>query len=204
MNSASGKVLRILGIAGSNSSASKTQVVVEAALGFVRETEPSARCELIALGDSRLEFCDGRDPGRYEGATREAIDAVLRADALIVGSPMYRGSYPGVLKNLFDLLPNDALEGKVVGLVATGGSDHHYLAIEHELRPLLSFFRAHTVPGSVYAHNGHFAHGILADDAVEDRLRGLARSTVELARALPRSVYGADGPAIPRLSLAES
>jgi len=36
-------------------------------------------------------FSDGRDPADYTGASRRAIDDVVAADALLVGTPMYRG-----------------------------------------------------------------------------------------------------------------
>jgi FMN reductase len=195
--------LRLLGIAGSTTPASKTRLLVAAALTRVDEQDLSVSTELLALADEPLVFCDGRDPADYTGATRRAIDQVLAADAVILGSPLYRGSYPGALKNLFDVLPNDALEGKTVGLIASGGTDHHYLALEHELRPLLAFFRAHVLPGSVWARNEDFADGRLVSAPVSQGLGRLAADVVAHARALPRPVVGADGPSIPRRALVD-
>lgn len=192
--------MKVLGISGSPSVASKTLLAVEIAIGHAR-SYPDVAAEVLNLRDHDVQFSDGRDPATYEGDTRAVIDRVVAADALIVGTPMYRGGYTGRLKNLFDVLPNDALEGKPVGLVATGGTDHHYLAIEHELKPLVGFFRAYAVPGAVYANNGHFAAGELTDDGVRDQLRRLSTTVVEFARRMPRDLVGADGPQIPRRSL---
>lgn len=98
------------------------------------------------------------------------------------------------MKNLFDLVPNEAPHGKVAGIVATGGSDHHFLAVEHELRPLLSFFHMPTVPGAVYAQNAHFQDGRLVDDKIRDDCRQLGEGIVRLWRA----TRGEDaGPAYP-------
>ncbi len=62
----------------------------------------------------------------------------------------------GALKNFFDLVPNDPtgsdpLHGKVVGLLASGVSDHHYPVLEHQLRPLFGFFCAYTLARAIYA-----------------------------------------------------
>ena len=132
--------MKLLGVSGSPSVASKTLTAVALAVEHARASYPDVSAEVLNLRDHDVQFSDGRDPATYEGDTRTVIDTVLAADALVVGTPMYRGGYTGRLKNLFDVLPNDALEGKPVGLVATGGTDHHFLAIEHELKPVVGFF----------------------------------------------------------------
>ena len=195
--------MELLGVSGSPSSPSKTLLALQTALDRAA-TRPQVSVRMLDLRELDMVFSDGRDPAAYEGDTRAAIDRVLAADALIVGTPMYRGGYTGRLKNLFDVLPNDALEGKPVGLVATGGTDHHYLAIEHELKPLVGFFRAWAVPGAVYANNTHFSAGELVDDGVRDRLHELADAVVEFARRMPRGLAGAAGPSIPRRSAAQA
>lgn len=193
----------LLAISGSPSSPSKTVLALRVAAARAAEHD-DVRADLLDLRQEELVFSDGRDPADYTGATRTAIDRVVAADALLVGTPMYRGGYTGRLKNLFDVLPNDALAGKPVGLVATGGTDHHYLALEHELKPLVGFFRAWAVPGSVYANNTHFSDGELVDDGVRGRLHELADAVVAFARRMPAEVAGAAAPEIPRKSASEA
>ena len=48
-----------------------------------------------------------------------AVRAVIAADALIVATPIYKASYSGLLKVFLDLLPQTALQGKVVLPLAT-------------------------------------------------------------------------------------
>ncbi len=139
--------MKLLGISGSLTAGSRTNEVVRLVLDQAAAAEPEVEPELLDPRAYNIAFCDGRNPADYTGDTRTVIDMVAAADAYVVGSPSYRGSYTGALKNLFDLLPNDAPQGKVAGIVLTAGSDHHFLAIEHQLRPLLSFFHMHTVPG---------------------------------------------------------
>ena len=58
----------------------------------------------------------------------------LAAGAVLIGAPVYRASFPGVLKNLLDIAPVEALQNKPVGILAMGGSAHHYLAVDTQLR----------------------------------------------------------------------
>ena len=64
-------------------------------------------------------------------------------------------------------------------LAANGGSERHALMIDHQLRPLFSFFQARTLPLGVYATDKDFADYRLQDAALIER----ARLAVE--RALP-------------------
>ncbi len=194
--------MKLLGISGGLSQ--KTFVAIEKALDFAYQYDNSIDIDVINVGELDIQFCDGRDPAKYEGDSKLIIDKIIAADALIFGTPMYRGSYTGLLKNVFDLIPNDALMGKPVGLIATGGSDHHYLAVEHELKPLLGFFLAHAIPGSVYANNDHYSNRDLVSQDVLDRLRELAESIVNFLKILPEdkaSLVGARRPTIDRKSL---
>ncbi|MFI7401136.1 NADPH-dependent FMN reductase [Streptomyces sp. NPDC049541] len=77
-----------------------------------------------------------------------ATELFTRADGVVVGTPVYKASYSGVLKALLDLLPQYALTGKTVLPLATGGSTAHVLAIDYALRPVLSSMGAgHIVQG---------------------------------------------------------
>ncbi len=196
--------MQLLGLSGSPTARSKTLIAVTKAIEYAQAANPEISADVLNIRDHDVQFCDGREPADYEGDTKMIIDRVVAADALIIGSPMYRGSYSGVLKNIFDVLPNDAMEGKPVGLIATGGTDHHFLAIEHELKPIVGFFSAHAIPGGVYANNEHYSGADLVDEAILERLRDLAMAVVEFANHVPgRNLAGPAKPTIPRRSLAE-
>jgi MsuE subfamily FMN reductase len=154
--------IKILGINGSlTPPPSKTRAVLDVALAAAKAFDNQVEIEVLELRDYDLQFCDGRSPDLYNADTRQALALVEAADAYLVSTPVYRASYTGALKNFFDLIPNnpngsDPLRGKVVGLLATAGSDHHYLVLEHQLRPLLGFFGAQTVARAVYAQSKDF------------------------------------------------
>ena len=46
---------------------------------------------------------------------------------LIIGTPVFQASIPATLKNIFDLLPVNALQEKIVSMLVTAGSPKHYL-----------------------------------------------------------------------------
>ncbi|MFF2536084.1 NADPH-dependent FMN reductase [Streptomyces cyaneofuscatus] len=78
----------------------------------------------------------------------EATALFDRVDGVVIGTPIYKAAYSGLLKSLLDLLPQYALTGKTVLPLATGGSTAHVLAIDYALRPVLtSMGAAHVVPG---------------------------------------------------------
>ena len=194
--------MNLLGLSGSPSrnAASRTLSAVKRAVEYAHAQDSVINSETINVRDLEIELCDGRDPALYEGDTKTLIDKIVAADALILGTPVYRGSYTGILKNVFDVIPNDALVGKPVGIVVTGSTQHHYLVIEHEIKPLLGFFHAHSLPGGVYLTPEHYNNSVLVDEGALERLQQLATAIVQFAKHVPNDrnlLAGASGPEIP-------
>ena len=194
--------MNILGLSGSPSrnAASRTLSAVKQVVEFAHAQDSVIHMETINVRDLDIELCDGRDPALYEGDTKKIIDKIVDADALILGTPVYRGSYTGIMKNVFDVIPNDALVGKPVGIVVTGSTQHHYLTIEHEIKPLLGFFHAHALPGGVYLTPDHYSDSVLVDEGALERLKQLATAIVQFVKHVPNDrnlLAGASGPEIP-------
>ncbi|MFH8369325.1 NADPH-dependent FMN reductase [Streptomyces sp. NPDC018031] len=81
-------------------------------------------------------------------AITRATALFAQADGVVIGTPVYKAAYSGLLKTLLDLLPQYALAGKTVLPLATGGTTAHVLAIDYALRPVLSSMgAAHVVQG---------------------------------------------------------
>jgi len=111
---------------------------------------------------------------------QDDLAAVEAADALIVGTPVYRASFTGLFKHFFDFVEQTALVDVPVLLAASGGSDRHALVLEHQLRPLFSFFQAQTLPIGVYATDRDFNTDYrVQSEQLRDRI------TLAIARALP-------------------
>jgi FMN reductase len=167
---------------------------LHAALGVALERAQGAETTLLDLGAVRVSFADGRDAADYGDDTATVVSTISRADAVVLASPVYRGTYTGALKNLLDLLPVDALRNKPVGIVAMGYTLHHYLGVEQQLRAVLAWFGALTAPTAVYLTPGDFEDGRVADAAVTQlddlvatvialsaRARGLSLGPIPLA-----------------------
>jgi FMN reductase len=84
-------------------------------------------------------------------AIREASALVAEADAVVIGTPVYKASFSGVLKAFLDLLPQFGLAGKLVLPLATGGSQAHMLALDYALRPVLASLGPRQILPSIYA-----------------------------------------------------
>ena len=91
------------------------------------------------------------------------IEAVAKADGLLIGTPVYKASFSGALKTLLDLLPERSLHGKVVLPLATGGSIGHMLAVDYALKPVLSALKCQEVLHGVFAIDSQISYG---DDAL--------------------------------------
>ena len=88
----------------------------------------------------------------------KAAQQVANAKVIVVATPVYKAAYSGVLKIFLDLLPQTALQGKTVLLLATGGSPHHMLALDYALRPVLQALGAKQILSGIYATDAQVTH----------------------------------------------
>ncbi|GAA1997513.1 NADPH-dependent FMN reductase [Catenulispora subtropica] len=134
----------ILAVSGSPSPTSRTAAAVDRALTLLRRQGHTA--SHVAIRD--LPPTDLLSGFRDTPALWNAADAVAQADGIVIATPVYKASYTGLLKAFLDLLPENALAGKVVLPLVTGGTIGHLLAIDYALRPVLTALGAdHVVQG---------------------------------------------------------
>jgi FMN reductase len=145
--------------------------------------------ELIDLASVRIAAADGRPPEQLDDDTAATLAALAVADAVLLATPVYRGSMTGTLKNLLDHVPTAALRDKPVAIVAMGASDHHYLGAERHLRDVLAFFGALVCPNACYLSSRDFEDG-----AVTARAAGELDQVIAAAFALAHAGIGPLGP----------
>lgn len=148
--------LKIVGFAGSSSRPSRTRNLVEVIANTTADRVAADEVRLYDLNEIHPSLGSTLDPRSAPPDLVELIQAITDADALIVGSPVYKGTYTGLFKHLFDLIEPKALKDKPVVLSATGGSERHALVLDHGLRPLFAFFSADIVATGVYATEADF------------------------------------------------
>ena len=161
--------IKLVAVSGSTSQPSRSAALLDAltaglAAGQATEITQVSLAELAPLLPSVVSAKDAPP------ALAQAIAAIERADVLVVAAPVYRGSYPGLFKHLFDLIHHESLFNVPVLLAASGGSDRHALVIEHQLRPLFAFFQTLTLPLGVYATDADFADYRISNPALAERI----------------------------------
>ncbi|MFB7893994.1 FMN reductase [Microbacterium sp. NPDC056044] len=183
--------LRVVGVSGSLHEPSRTTALVRTILANVAQRIP-AETELVEVAALGPGFAGALT--REEGApeVESALRAIESADLIVAASPVYRASFTGLFKHLFDFAGQYDLVGTPVLLAATGGGERHALIIEHQLRPLFGFFQALTLPIGVYASNSDFTDYELTSPDVAQRVaQAVDRSLplIEQAALVRRSEY---------------
>ena len=170
--------LRIVAVSGGLQRPSKAAALAEHLMDLIAD-EVLCEQHLVELGQLAPQLAGATWRSQLPETVERELAAVEQADIVVVTTPVYRGSYTGLFKHFFDFIHQDALIDKPVLLAATGGSERHALMIDHQLRPLFSFFQARTLPLGVYATDKDFLDYRLHDAAL------LQRAALAVQRALP-------------------
>jgi FMN reductase len=173
--------LKVVAVSGGLQRPSRTLVLVESLVAALSELLP-LDIHLIELGQLAPGLARALYRSQLPADVESHIAAIENADALVVASPVFRASFTGLFKHLFDLVHQEALVDIPVLLAATGGSDRHALVIEHQLRPLFSFFQARTLPIGVYASERDFSGYEITSTALRDRIALSAERAVPWLR----------------------
>ncbi|WP_054024813.1 NADPH-dependent FMN reductase [Bacillus sp. FJAT-28004] len=174
--------MNIVAISGSNVG-SKTRTAMDYTLKIANEKYPNAEITLLDLAEYEMVFSDGRNYMEYDGDTKYVTETIMAADAIIIGTPTFQASIPATLKNIFDLLPVSAFRDKVVSILVTAGTAKHYLMVEQQLKPILSYMKAHIVPTYVFIEEKDFNRKEIINDDVLFRMERLVEDTMQLVEA---------------------
>jgi FMN reductase len=184
--------MTVLLLGGSPSSPSTTwrlqQLVGERLAALGHRTGALQVRELPALA---LLRADVKDP-----AIADAVARVRDADAIVIGTPVYKASFSGVLKAFLDLLPQDGLADKLVLPLATGGGQSHMLALDYALRPVLASLAPRHILPSIFATSEQLPWdpelGLRPVPTIAARIAaGVAQLHDELQHALQRKAWAA-------------
>lgn len=153
----------------------------------------SADVELVELKQLAVDLARATTAGPVSPELDEIIRQVSGADALILATPVFTGSYSGLFKLLFDAMEPTAIAGTPTVLAATGGSARHALVLEHAMRPLASYLRAVSMPTAVYAAPEDWAGAADSDGrGLSARVNRAAGELIEHLTAHART-HGAGG-----------
>ncbi len=171
-------------ICGSLREGSHTRTTLECALDAAAAA--GGETELIELGEYDLPIFDADVDRADAGDAAELARRVRTADAIILGSPMYHGSYSSPLKTALDYCGFDEFEDKTGGLVGVAGGAFPVTALEH-LRTVCRALNAWVLPHQVAVPNanGAIEDGSFVDDRLEARVRTLGERVVQYAAIEP-------------------
>lgn len=120
---------------------------------------------------------------------KQAQSLVEQAQGIIIVSPVYKASYPGLLKAFIDLIPEKGLVNKVVLPVATGGTIAHLLSLEYAFKPLFSVLGSQEIINGVFIVDSDISSYkdqlTYADAAIEQRLKTALN---DLINRIPKQV----------------
>jgi NAD(P)H-dependent FMN reductase len=130
------------------------------------------------------------DPDSDAAGDSELVRQTIReADAVILGTPMYHGSYSGVLKNALDYCGFDEFEDTTIGLLVISGGPFPTPALTH-LRDVCRSLNAWVLPYQAavpQARNALDEHGF-TDESLRERVRTLGIRAVEYATIEPSPI----------------
>ncbi len=194
--------LRVVAVSGSLTAPSRTTALVSAIADAFAAAIP-VETHLITLHDLGPHLAGALTRRQLPEAAETELQRIENADLLIVATPVYRASFTGLFKHLFDFVDQYALVDTPVLLAATGGSERHALIIEHQLRPLFGFFQSLALPVGVYAHDSDFVDYQVAAPSLVERIdkavaRGLplVRSAFAERETIERTLAGEEALAV--------
>ena len=171
--------IRILGLSGSLRSGSHNTALLRAAA-------------LSLPSGVELEVYDGlRDLPPYDAdldvepadeAVARLREAIAGADGVLISTPEFNGSIPGVLKNALDWasrpFPDNALRGKPVAVIGASTGLFGAVWAQAEVRKVLKIIGADVLDGELPVGTAHLAFaddGDLADASTRRALDELLR-----------------------------
>jgi chromate reductase len=179
--------MKVLGICGSLRKGSYNAMALRAAQKLVPQ---GMTLDIADISQIPLYNDDVRLAG--EPAAVAALKAQIRAaDAVLLATPEYNFSIPGVLKNTLDWMsrpPEPPFDGKVVALMGASPGPVGTARVQYDLRKVLVFMNAFTVnKPEVFISNSASrfnAEGELTDEATAKFIGDLLVSVQNLKKRL--------------------
>jgi FMN reductase len=181
----------VVGLGGTMRSGSSSELALRIALSAAEQAGAQTRAFVGA--DLDFEMYPLERPQRSDKAL-DFLDAIRRADSVVISSPGYHGSLSGLIKNALDYLEDlrsderPYLEGRAVGCIvcaagwqATGSTLAAMRAIAHALRGWPTPFGA-----TINTIEPVFADGKCIDIEVASRLGTVGRQVAEFAKMQAR------------------
>jgi len=185
-------MIRVVAVSGSRREGSYTRKALPYALDAAAEA--GAETDLIDLRTADLPLYDPDRDG--QGASASLKRRVREADGVVLGSPVYHGSYSSAFRNFHDYCGFDEYEDTAVGLLVVAGGGTVASTLDH-MRVTVRGVHGHVVPHQVGIRNAsdRFDGEEFVHEGLRERTETLGREVVTAAErfAAVRPPASADG-----------
>lgn len=172
----------IMLITGSGSENSHTLALVRYIAALLQKQ--GVKTTIWDLQKNPLPFSDPDfhgDPAHPNKEVRRFIHEVANAQGIVLGTPLYHGTFSGVLKNALDNLGSDAFKNKHVGLVSNAGGGGNIQAVE-QLRSVIRSLYGYALQTQIVSTEDDYTtiEGIKAvqNTSIKDRAKRLVDELV--------------------------
>lgn len=168
----------VVAVCGSMRDGSHTRTALKHVLDAAEEA--GAETELIDVRKYDLPIFD---PDEEEPEAAVEIKRKIRnADSVILGSPVYHGSYTSAFRNVHDYCSFDEFEDTTVGLLAVAGGGSYGSTLDH-MRITVRGVHGWVLPHQVGIRKAYeqFEDGEFVDEDLEERVRKLGTQAVKYA-----------------------
>jgi FMN reductase len=181
---------RLVIVSAGTSDPSSTRLLADRLAARAQALDPAVTVSTIELRELATDITTALTSALITPKLRQAMDTLAEADGVIAAAPVYKAGPSGLFTSFLQVLDNDLLIGKPVGLAATAGTARHALVADDLMRPTFAYLRALTAPTSVFA-----APEDWSDPALNTRIDRAARELVLLmqsgfARAVRTGSWG--------------
>ncbi len=176
----------IVGIGGTTKPASSAEQALALALKAARDR--GAETQLFGGADLGMPMYDP-DPATMTDGGRKLVDALRRADGIILASPCYHGGVSGLVKNAIDYIeemradPRVYLDGRAVGTIGLGYGFQGPVVVVAGLRQIAHALRGWPAPLGVAINSAvvKFSNGECSEPAIATQIAIMAGQVVDFA-----------------------
>ena len=179
--------MHFLGISGSLRRQSLNTAALRACAGLL---PPGATMDLADISAIPLYNEEIREQG-LPASVQTLREQILRADALVIATPEYNYSMPGVLKNAIDWAsrpPSQPFEGKPIALMSASPGGFGGARAQYQLRQVFIYLNGLILnrPEAMIsaAHTKFDAQGELTDPTAADQLKALLAALADWTRLI--------------------
>ncbi len=177
--------MHFLGISGSLRRQSLNTAALRACIKLVSAGDTLSLADISAIPLYNEEI---REQG-LPAPVMTLRDQILKADAILIATPEYNYSIPGVLKNAIDWAsrpPSQPFEGKPIALISASPGGFGGARAQYHLRQVFIYLNGLILnrPEAMIsaAHTKFDAQGELTDSATADQLRAVLTGLAEWTR----------------------